>query len=185
MTFPIRNHPRQIHRADVQLADDPRLQDGMQQAWTPDAVAEHVAAAVQRFSPCQVRMQRGCLLSAAAGPAACRRRRCQPPAVLARRAQVATFDAGGVSGHPNHLAVCAGVLRWWTDEPSSSGAPPPQLWQLQTVGLLRKYLGPMDAALAWLLGAAARRRCQAQLHVCWRPALAWNALLAHTSQMVW
>ena len=107
--------------------------------------------------------------------------------------QVYTFDAGGVSGHPNHRAACAGVLRWWADAPSSSAASSagsgsggrPELWQLETVGLLRKYLGPMDGPLAWLLSWAARRRGRARLHACWRPARAWRALLAHSSQMVW
>ena len=53
-----------------------------------------------------------------------------------------TFDAGGVSGHPNHAATAAGVLQWWADTPTSSSLSGlPQLWQLQTVGLPCKYAG--------------------------------------------
>ena len=44
----------QILRQDVLLVDDPRLQDGLHQAWPADAVAEHVAAAVQRLQPGEV-----------------------------------------------------------------------------------------------------------------------------------
>lgn len=41
----------QIRRHDVMLVDDARLQDGLHQAWPADAVAEHVAVAVQRLRP--------------------------------------------------------------------------------------------------------------------------------------
>ncbi len=103
--------------------------------------------------------------------------------------QVYTFDAGGVSGHPNHLAVCAGVLRWWAAAPSSSSAASlPQLWQLESVGLLRKYAAVLDAPLAWAATALRRRlrgRGQAAWHTCWQPRRAQRALLAHSSQMVW
>lgn len=44
----------QIPRGDVQLVDDARLQDGMQQRWPPEAAAEHVTSAVQRFAPSRV-----------------------------------------------------------------------------------------------------------------------------------
>ena len=118
--------------------------------------------------------------------------------------QVYTFDAGGVSGHPNHLAVCVGVLRWWAAQPSSSSAARlPQLWQLESVGQLRKYLGPADVPLSCLalrVEAAWQRRWRRQAqherveqqqgpartwHVCRHPRRAWRALLAHRSQMVW
>lgn len=108
---------------------------------------------------------------------------------LAVTMQVYTFDAGGVSGHPNHLAVCAGVLRWWAAAPSSSSAASlPQLWQLETVGLLRKYAAILDAPLAWATTALRRwqrGRGQAVLHLCRHPRRAQRALLAHSSQMVW
>jgi N-acetylglucosaminylphosphatidylinositol deacetylase len=101
--------------------------------------------------------------------------------------QVITFDAGGVSGHPNHLATHAGVLHWWANAQSSSVSSSsgqrdlPQLWQLETVALPRKYLALLDAPLSWLL--AARRRDGLQINL--RPRRAWAALLAHDSQMVW
>lgn len=100
-----------------------------------------------------------------------------------------TFDADGVSGHPNHLAVCAGVLRWWAGAPSSSSAASlPQLWQLESVGLLRKYAAVADAPLAWAATALRRRQLgqgQAAWHLCRQPRQVQRALLAHSSQMVW
>ncbi|KAI3423800.1 hypothetical protein D9Q98_009637 [Chlorella vulgaris] len=116
--------------------------------------------------------------------------------------QIYTFDNGGVSGHPNHLATCAGVLRWWEATPSSSSpSSMPELWQLETVSLPRKYLGLLDSPLAHLMAAMQRRRRQrqqrrqqqqrqqdldsVQVVVRASPRQAWRALLKHRSQMVW
>lgn len=103
-----------------------------------------------------------------------------------------TFDAGGVSGHPNHRSTCAGVLRWWAGACGSSsgggdrGTSAPELWQLQTVGLLRKYLGLLDAPLSWALCQTALPRASTEWHAAGlQPARAWRALAAHRSQMVW
>ena len=208
--------------------DDPRLQDGMQQRWPADAVAEHVAAAVQRLRPSRVSGRHG--VTAVPHPCATRSHsgerngnslnqvfhlgswenkkntvdlsscccclwgaaaQLYPLQRLGNcnAMQVYTFDAGGVSGHPNHLAVCAGVLRWWAAAPSSSSATSlPQLWQLESVGLLRKYAAVLDAPLAWAITALRqqlRGRSQAAWHACWQPRRAQRALLAHSSQMVW
>lgn len=125
-----------------------------------------------------------------------------PPACLAPAAaalvpsppcppqQIVTFDAGGVSGHPNHRATCAGVLHWWAGACSSSGGAgggtsAPDLWQLHTEGLLHKYAGPLGAPLSWARSAAARPIGSAEWHAALRPARAWRALLAHRSQIVW
>ena len=43
-------------------------------------------------------------------------------------AQVVTFDAGGISGHPNHVATHAGVLHWWAAR--KTGGAETQLWLL-------------------------------------------------------
>lgn len=122
-----------------------------------------------------------------------------PPAVVAehvaqaaRRFQpgrVYTFDEHGVSGHPNHLAVVEGVQHWWASTPSSSSLRSlPQLWQLESVSLTRKYAGPMDCPLSWLATVVGRRWHRRQACLCLNlrhPKRAWRALLAHRSQMVW
>ncbi|KAL4426171.1 hypothetical protein ABPG77_007453 [Micractinium sp. CCAP 211/92] len=144
-----------VEPEDVVLVDDARLPDGMHQHWQPEAVAEHVAQAVQRFRP----------------------------------SQVYTFDGGGVSGHPNHLAAAAGVLHWWAASPSSSSpASLPQVWQLETVALPRKYTGLFDAPFSWVSTVLRRQQHSGGVQLCVnlrRPRRAWRALFAHGSQMVW
>lgn len=101
-----------------------------------------------------------------------------------------TFDGGGVSGHPNHLAAAAGVAHWWAATPSSSSpASLPQVWQLETVALPRKYAGLLDAPLSWARQMLGRKQqlCRG-VQLCInlrRPRRAWGALQAHHSQMVW
>lgn len=174
----------QIEADDIVLVDDPSLPDGMLQQWPPAVVATHVAQAVRRFKPQQVssRMGRPCHPWGSL---------CWHQSFLQSLAQVYTFDAGGVSGHPNHLATCAGVLRWWTGTPSSSSLSNlPELWQLETVGLPRKYLALLEVPLSHLLTLLRRwQKPHPQKSLCIvvraRPRQAWRALLAHRSQMVW
>lgn len=93
----------QISQANLTLVDDPRLQDGLQQAWDAATVASYVAATVEQLQPDLVRASR-CLLF--------------PFAVSMRlelnagiwTLQIVTFDPYGVSGHPNHIATYRGVL---------------------------------------------------------------------------
>ena len=50
--------------------------------------------------------------------------------------QVYTFDARGVSGHPNHIAVHHGV-RAWRRARRDPGQQPVRVFTLDSVGLLR------------------------------------------------
>lgn len=61
---------------------------------------------------------------------------------------------------------------------------PLSVYELQTVGLLLKYCMPLGV-LAALLRGTAPRHVEMRALVLWRPWLAWWALLAHRSQMVW
>lgn len=97
--------------------------------------------------------------------------------------QLLTFDAGGVSGHPNHRAVWRGVTAWRRQR-RQQRQPPQASYELQTMGLLLKYC-TLLGLLAALLRAAAGRRHGRTCHICWRPWQAWAALLEHRSQMVW
>lgn len=89
--------------------------------------------------------------------------------------QVVTFDAGGVSGHGNHVAVYRGAVGLVVKQPA---APP--VWVLETTGLLRKYLGAWDAAWS-LLWAKPGSVVLVQL----RPLLAYWVMSSHASQFVW
>ncbi len=90
--------------------------------------------------------------------------------------RILTFDEGGVSGHPNHVAVHAGVRLLF----SSGALPGPAgvgALTLDTVPLLRKYAGPLDllasAFSPWLFTAPDG------------PLASYAAMSAHRSQFVW
>merc|ERR1712086_451758 len=89
--------------------------------------------------------------------------------------EILTFDAAGVSQHPNHIAAHLGVRRALELVPGCTA------WQLHTAAIPLKYCGPIGAALQrfttnsdarWLSGSEA-------------PAVAWRGMLAHPSQLVW
>ncbi len=88
-------------------------------------------------------------------------------------ANVVTFDAGGVSGHRDHVAVCRGAERLIA---ASRGDV--ALFVLETVSLVRKYCLPLDLLLVWLWGAA-------NLLLNGEPWLVYLAMRAHASQLVW
>lgn len=103
--------------------------------------------------------------------------------------QVVTFDAGGVSGHPNHAAL-PHALADLVAAPAAGGAGIRQrVWLLETTSLLRKYLGLLDLPLSFLLllATAARAGCSKprRLALNFRPWMAYRAMLAHASQFVW
>jgi len=83
---------------------------------------------------------------------------------------VVTFDALGVSGHPNHRDTHLGVLRW------AQQAQGVACWVLRSPGWARKFTGPCLWPLEALGG------------VCFlapTPWLARQALRAHQSQAIW
>lgn len=71
-------------------------------------------------------------------------------AALTRADAIVTFDGGGVSRHPNHVACLTGVLearrmrrlikRWDVSDPGADI----DVWVLETVALARKYSGPIE-----------------------------------------
>ena len=79
---------------------------------------------------------------------------------------VITFDAQGISGHPNHQAVHRGVRKL-------QGL---RRFQLESTGMLRKYLGVFDLLLSL---------SEDMLFVNVNIGLAWRAMAAHYSQFVW
>lgn len=109
-----------------------------------------------------------------------------------------TFDAGGVSGHPNHASLYRGARAFAAAlvRGKPGWAPPVDLYTLTSVSLWRKYASLLDTPatlLAWALRTSMRDKK--------RPAglvfmsglgggggvwAAWRAMTtAHRSQMVW
>ena len=90
-------------------------------------------------------------------------------------AAVVTFDAYGVSGHPNHAAVHRGVA---TPPP----APARRAHELVSTGLVRKHSGVVDVAVSAAVGHLLEGRC------CFVSAEPWRchaAMRCHASQYVW
>jgi N-acetylglucosaminylphosphatidylinositol deacetylase len=112
-----------------------------------------------------------------------------------RPALVATFDAEGVTRHPNHCAAHAAVVR--AAAAAAADAPPlrPTLLLLQTLPLWQRFLGPL-AALCRCRRRAARgthqqqqQQQQQQLTLGapgpWPWAHCHQAMRQHASQYVW
>ncbi|GAQ90951.1 N-acetylglucosaminylphosphatidylinositol deacetylase [Klebsormidium nitens] len=94
---------------------------------------------------------------------------------------VLTFDGDGVSGHPNHKAVHEAVRAVAQEAPA---ATPVRYWELLSMGVVRKFLGPLDVAFSIF-------ECQT-LHrmgggCCIEGAAAASAasMRQHASQNVW
>ncbi|KAL2141055.1 hypothetical protein VTI28DRAFT_2902 [Corynascus sepedonium] len=109
-----------------------------------------------------------------------------------------TFDAGGVSGHPNHISLYHGAKAFVAA--LVAGKPgwqsPVDLYTLTTVPLGRKYVGFLDVLatlLSWAFGADKKEKKRPGGLVFLNGlaghgsiTTAWKAMIsAHKSQMVW
>lgn len=109
-----------------------------------------------------------------------------------------TFDAGGVSGHPNHISLYHGakafVAALVVGKPG--WAPPVDLYTLTTVPVARKYLAFLDVLAtltSWAFGADKKDKMHPGGLVFLNGlaghgsiTTAWKAMVsAHKSQMVW
>lgn len=105
------------------------------------------------------------------------------------RLQVITFDAGGVSGHPNHVDTHRGVAAY----ARQSNAVP--CYELETVPLARKFTSVIDVLTSAALTPAASSSSSSRsgggawpssvLVTHDNPAVNDAAMKAHTSQYVW
>jgi N-acetylglucosaminylphosphatidylinositol deacetylase len=115
---------------DVFVLEDGRFKDGMDQDWNTTEIAQVLAEA---FVPALPKQDK-------------------PSATID---VLITFDAGGVSNHPNHRALYAGaVLFLRTLMRGYSGWEcPVALYTLPTVNILRKYGSISDALVTMTVGA--------------------------------
>ena len=117
-----------------------------------------------------------------------------------------TFDEGGVSGHPNHVALARAASSLVRPEGEEAPLPPAvKVWTLETTNIIRKYIGPLDILISvvvwlclWLCGPL-RQGMRAMDYgssssssttgfcLCLNnsPGLTYQAMLAHASQFVW
>jgi N-acetylglucosaminylphosphatidylinositol deacetylase len=120
---------------DVFVLEDGRFKDGMDQDWNTTEIAQVLA---EVFVP--------------APPTAPKPLQDKPSATVD---VLITFDAGGVSNHPNHRALYAGaVLFLRTLMRGYNGWEcPVTLYALPTVNILRKYSSVFDALVTMTVGA--------------------------------
>ena len=109
--------------------------------------------------------------------------------------RVVTFDGHGVSGHPNHVAVHAGVrLLASSSSPAWRLEAPLAIYELESTGLLRKHLSVWDVLLSllitvvravWCVRASTLDGPHACCCVTARPWRCHAAMRAHATQYVW
>ncbi|KAK3905481.1 putative deacetylase LmbE-like domain-containing protein [Staphylotrichum tortipilum] len=122
---------------DVYVVDNPDFPDSMTATWDRAAISS--------------------LLCSAFAPGLARARTTDVPPTASIDVLV-TFDAGGVSGHPNHISLYHGAKTFVeTLVAGKPGwAPPVDLYTLSTVPLVRKYTAFLDVLLtlaSWAVGA--------------------------------
>ncbi|XP_049715754.1 N-acetylglucosaminyl-phosphatidylinositol de-N-acetylase isoform X3 [Elephas maximus indicus] len=90
---------------------------------------------------------------------------------------VVTFDARGVSGHINHIALHAAVRTLHSEERLPKGC---SVLTLETVNVVRKYISSLDLPFSWL-------QTQSALFVLTSEevAQAKRAMSCHRSQLLW
>ena len=145
-------------REDVFIMDDTRFADGMQNNWSPDEIAKVLA---QAFAPPPsppppptpvATTKQGKKKAASAAPVAAPPSKPEGP--RATIDVLITFDAGGVSNHPNHIALHAGARRFVANIMRGYGGwrCPVTLYTLPTVNIVRKYSFVGDAVVTLALG---------------------------------
>ncbi|KAH9933045.1 putative deacetylase LmbE-like domain-containing protein, partial [Fomitopsis serialis] len=114
------------------------------------------------------------------------------PYVLENRiTTILTFDAYGISGHPNHISLCHGAARLLSSFPSSSDSDDsaltrPRLFTLVSVPLVWKYTGPASPLLLKASSAiAGKGRGPAFVAGVREYVTALRAMMQHRSQLVW
>lgn len=101
--------------------------------------------------------------------------------------QILTFDAQGVSGHPNHIALPTGALELAVRRPAGLNV---SIFALATSPVVPKYLGILAPAYHQVLAKALGQRYLAQTGIrfvsnFWGYVTAFHAMQAHWSQLVW
>ena len=146
-------------KEDVFVLEDGRFKDGMDQDWNTTEIAQVLADV---FVPAPSKQKLSTATSTKGKATANGKPRHSPTAPEPLRDKpsatmdvLITFDAGGVSNHPNHRALYAGaVLFLRTLMRGYSGWEcPVALYALPTVNILRKYSSVFDALVTMTVGA--------------------------------
>ncbi|KAH7308049.1 N-acetylglucosaminyl phosphatidylinositol deacetylase [Stachybotrys elegans] len=161
---------------DIFVLDDPNdFPDSMTTTWETDKISNLLCSAFAPFMG---------------------RQRADPSAPITASIDVLiTFDAHGVSSHPNHISLFHGARAFIAQlmQGKSQHKSPVALYSLHSVGLGRKYTSVMDAVMTLALGSKAAEASHPESLVFMNALTgagglqtAWKAMTeAHKSQMVW
>ncbi len=162
---------------DVFVVDKPEFPDSMTTTWDTAAISALLCSA---FAPTLAKSRNS------------------NTAPTASIDVIITFDAGGVSGHPNHISLYHGARAFIAALVAGKPgwAPPVDLYTLTTVPLARKYTAFLDVLAtmtSWAIGADKKDKKHPGGLVFLNGLVghgsiktAWSAMIsAHKSQMVW
>ncbi|KAI9736922.1 MAG: N-acetylglucosaminyl-phosphatidylinositol de-N-acetylase [Claussenomyces sp. TS43310] len=159
---------------DVFIVESPDFQDSMTSTWSKEKIAD--------------------LLSSAFAPSLKTHKAETRDAPTATIDVLITFDAGGISSHPNHISLYHGARHFISSlvRNRPGWQCPVDLYTLSTINITRKYSSFLDSFASLLLTAFGRRAAgvhPSPLIFVSGPAdirTAQNAMTkAHISQMRW
>ncbi|CAD7703995.1 unnamed protein product [Ostreobium quekettii] len=91
---------------------------------------------------------------------------------------IITFDAHGVSGHPNHSATFRGIMLYLQSQEGQKERP--CVWTLVSCSVFRQFSGVVNIPATWLISHPS-----AAVILTRDPAASWMAMRQHASQWVW
>ena len=121
--------------ADVLVYENSDFPDSMTTDWDPEKVAGVLSSLFTKAST------RGTRKPASEAP--------QSKAPETTIDVLITFDAGGISGHRNHISLYNGARAWLRDlvRGRTDGESPVVLYTLTSTNIARKYMSALDAPL--------------------------------------
>ena len=120
--------------SDILVIEDPKFPDSMTTSWSATSIAQILSSA---FSP-------------TANSSSKKSSSFAPSAIID---VLLTFDANGISSHPNHISLYSGARHWLSSlmAGKSGWKCPVDVYTLTTTNILRKYIGILDAPVTMLL----------------------------------
>ena len=131
-------------KEEVVVLEDEKLRDGMGEVWD----AKYIASVLEKW-----------FIPAPSGKKSKSSSSSRDEGPKANIDVLLTFDAGGISAHPNHIALFAGAQHFLRAlrHRHPGWESPITLYTLTTTNLLRKYASILDAPLSVLASIFARK----------------------------
>lgn len=121
--------------SDVLVIEDPKFPDSMTTTWPAGQIAQLLSSA---FNPASNSSKK----SASSN---------EPTSTIDT---LITFDARGISSHPNHISLYHGARHWLSSlmARKSGWRCPVDLYTLTTTNVVRKYISAFDAPVTMVMG---------------------------------